>query len=356
MAIRKKKRATGRVVWQVYWKNPVTDKQEAKEFEIEKDAVKFNDDVLFRLKHDRASFAPQDDRTPLTLAVLLKKYLTKADMTEGTRKSSFYRVKAIAQHSGDILSAEITRKDLKELENHLRGLGQKQNTVQRTMSIVTAALNWAIDQEMMPDDFLVPRYTCKRGPDEKLQPPTSAEISKIIAQASPHLKRAIIIAWHLGLRVGASELLKVRWEWVDWEENKIFVEAARKNHNVAWRKLDISPSFLTHLKSWHVDDLNNEKLATVPETIIHYRGRPIQTIKHAWKSTLARAGITRRIRPYDLRHAFATQALAGGADIKAVGEIMGHSDASMILRHYQHVIGKQRKEAVNLIPEIELKQ
>lgn len=343
-------------MWQVYWKNPVTDKQESKEFGIEKDAVKFNDDVLFRLKYDRASFAPKEDREPLTVAVLLKKYLTNADMTEGTRKSSFYRVKAVVKHSGDILVSEITRKDLKDLESHLRGLGQKQNTVQRTMSIITAAINWAVDQEMMPDEFIPPRYSCKRGPDVKLQPPTAAETSKIIAHASPHLKRAIIISWHLGLRVGASELLKVRWEWVDWVENKIFIEAAKKNHNMAWRRLDISPVFLAHLQSWYAEDRGNEKLAKIPETIIHYRGKPIKTIKHAWKSTLARAGITRRIRPYDLRHAFATQALAGGADIKAVGEIMGHSDASMILRHYQHVIGRQRKEAVNMIPEIELKQ
>ena len=49
-----------------------------------------------------------------------------------------------------------------------------------------------------------------------------------------------------------------------------------------------------------------------------------------------KAGITRRLRPYDLRHAFATFALDAGADIKAVAEMMNHSNPSMILRHYQH--------------------
>jgi len=45
--------------------------------------------------------------------------------------------------------------------------------------------------------------------------------------------------------------------------------------------------------------------------------------QHTWGKTLKRAGITRRLRPYDLRHYFVTKALEDGADIKALAEVVG---------------------------------
>lgn len=74
----------------------------------------------------------------------------------------------------------------------------------------------------------------------------------------------------------------------------------------------------------------------MPETIVRYKGKQVNSIKTAWKTCKENAEITRRLRPYDLRHAFATYAMDEGADLKDVADIMGHSDVSMVLKHYQH--------------------
>lgn len=56
-------------------------------------------------------------------------------------------------------------------------------------------------------------------------------------------------------------------------------------------------------------------------------GKPVKCIHGAWHRTLLRAGIQRRIRPYDLRHAFVTEAIAAGVDIGTVGKLVGHAQS-----------------------------
>ncbi|MDL2315862.1 tyrosine-type recombinase/integrase [Desulfovibrio sp. OttesenSCG-928-A18] len=105
-------------------------------------------------------------------------------------------------------------------------------------------------------------------------------------------------------------------------------------------------SLLPIIRRWRADD------GPDMEYVIHFRGKPVHVIRTAWAQALKRAGITRRIRPYYLRHAFATEALAAGADIRTMAELMGHADVTMILRHYQHVLDRQKKAAVEAVPDV----
>ena len=86
------------------------------------------------------------------------------------------------------------------------------------------------------------------------------------------------------------------------------------------------------------------KERNVPELFVNYRGEGISR-KGVWKrfkELEAGTGINAKV--HTLRHSFATHLLAGGADLRSVQELLGHSDLSTTTI-YTHVTDKQLEKA-----------
>ena len=66
-----------------------------------------------------------------------------------------------------------------------------------------------------------------------------------------------------------------------------------------------------------------------------------------------RAGITKHITFHSARHTHAILLLENGADIYTVSKILGHKEIRTT-QIYAKIVDKKKKEAANLIPELEI--
>ena len=318
-------------------------------FATEEEAKKHDSLIKHRLRYERESFKKEDreNENGTECLTLEQAYLLYLKQKQFSKKSLYWQMDAMRgalELYGRTALGNIGFNELAQIMETLQSGTIKSVTVRGRMSVLRTVMRWCADQGYC-DPVRFPKLPPAQY--EKFIPPTPQELDAIMSVADEHIQRVVILGAQCGVRVGPSELLKLHWDDVDLELRILRIHGAKKNLAAPWREVPIRDGLVPILQAWKEADEQ-----TGITRVIHYKGKAISSIKTAWASTLDKAGITRRIRPYDLRHAFATELIAAGADIGTVAKLMGHSSPAMILNHYQYVMDKQKRAAVEALPEI----
>lgn len=346
MAIRERK---GRASpWQCYWNNPLTGKRECANFSTRLEAEKHDSLIKHRLKFDRESFRKEEERTQETREMTLEQvYLLYLKEKQFNKKGLSWQMDAMRlplKLYGALPVAKLDTEKVSSLMDAMHELPIRQATIRGRLSVLRTVLRWSADQGFC-ETCRFPKLPPAKY--EKFIPPSPDELEAILATAEPHIVRVVILGAQCGVRVGPSEMLRLTWDDVDLLQRVLRIHGAKKNAAAPWREVPIKSGLVPLFESWQAED---SRLGI--QYLVHYNGRKVASIKTAWRRSLERAGINRRIRPYDLRHAFATELIAGGVDIGTVAKLMGHSSPAMILNHYQYVMDSQKRAAVNSLPEL----
>jgi integrase len=166
---------------------------------------------------------------------------------------------------------------------------------------------------------------------------TVSDLGKIYQHSEPYLQWILEVQWELGTRPGKSELFSIRWDDVDFDLGQIRVRGTKTRGSD--RIIPITDRFKDRL-------LERRQIARTG-FVVEFRGHPISRCHHGLLAACREAGIEYPVRLYDLRHLSASSMLAGGADLKAVSKILGHSSTRMTADTYYHELKGEKERAVD---------
>jgi integrase len=199
-------------------------------------------------------------------------------------------------------------------------------------------------------NFGIQREYIEKNPLRFFRKPTSPQkellldlktIQKIKDAAPDHLAFAIELLSSTGLRPGPSELLSLRYDNIQWDQNSLRVFAGKTGK---WRSIPLKPALLSKLKA--------RMKTSESGFIIEYKGKPVKSIHRSFRRTCEKLNIDKSVVLYDIRHWFCTQLLSKGASVKACSQLAGHSSAKMTLDVYSHTIQGDTNKAIELLPDL----
>jgi integrase/recombinase XerD len=234
--------------------------------------------------------------------------------------------------------ASLTRAFLRDFVYMLKDLGLSPASIRRAVSAIKTYYGFLAGEGRVRDDPSDRLESPRRGrvlPDTLTVP----EIEALLA--APKLEqplawrdRALLeLAYGAGLRV--SELCGLTLTDLLLAENlvRIFGKGGKERLVPIGRSVIGAVSVYLHQMRPALDRGRSKN-----RVLLNSRGEPLSRVG-AWgvvRRATEQARITKRVTPHTLRHSFATHLLEGGADLRAVQEMLGHADLSTT-QIYTHV-------------------
>jgi integrase/recombinase XerD len=250
------------------------------------------------------------------------------------------RLQAFAHARGIGSPDAVTARDMREFSYHLREDGLAASSIRRVLSAIRTYYRFLIAEGLVstdPSEHLESPAVWRRLPDVL----SRDEVQRLLLAPDPEDRvfwrdRALLeFAYASGVRV--SELTSVRVRDVDLEEGFATVYGKGSKERLVplgGPAVDAVRVYLREVRP----RLDRGVGLGSGALFLNARGGSLSRMG-VWKilrKHVARAGITRRVKPHTLRHTFATHLLEGGADLASVQEMLGHADISTT-QIYTHV-------------------
>lgn len=154
-------------------------------------------------------------------------------------------------------------------------------------------------------------------------------------------KAMLELMYGAGLRV--SELVNLTLYSIDFSNDVILIEGKGKKERIVPLNPYSKKALIDYLEVRN--SLLKRKNGNPDKLFLNNHGKGItrQGFNLILKKILEEKDITSKATPHTLRHSFATHLLEGGADLKSIQELLGHSDI-VTTRIYTHVLNNKIKD------------
>ena len=232
---------------------------------------------------------------------------------------------------GRLSLVAVERSQVTELHQRLCETPSIANMVVRTLSLMyRLAEGWGLVPEGCNPCRSVVKYPARKR-ERFLTDGEFTRLGQVLASA--------VAATRLLMLTGCrkNEILCLRWEGVALDQNELRLPDAKTGARV----VPLSPSAVKLLSGLPREPGN-------PWVIPGRKpGAHMSNVDLAWKAVRGRAGLE-DVRIHDLRHSYASRALALGESLPMIGKLLGHSQVETTAR-YAHLARDSVQEAAERI-------
>ncbi|MGD0742127.1 MAG: site-specific integrase [Acidimicrobiales bacterium] len=318
--------------------------------------------------------APAVDGVGATFGQLLDQWLEECerlDLSPTTLRTYQAQIKrTIRPRLEKVPLTALTAKHLDDLYGAMKASGKSTKTIRNHHAIISAALHQAVRWGWVKTN-VAQMAKPPRVPRTQVSAPSVEVVRQVIEEAEnrdPRLAPFFMLAALTGMRRG--ELCALRWTDLDLTLGIVEVS----------RSVVVVPGGLAE-KSTKTDRARKVALDAVGIALLtEYRAQVDEWAKEAGAKLAKDAFVfspfveaTTPFRPdnvtsffirvrdavgapsvrlHDLRHFTATQLIGAGVDIRTVAERLGHTDPSLTLRVYAHVIEQRDRAAAEIMGQV----
>ena len=227
--------------------------------------------------------------------------------------------------------------------------GVSPRTQARTISGIKSFYKYLLIEEVVENDPTTLLESPKIGrklPDVLSHEEINSLIESIDLAKPEGLRNKAILEtlYSCGLRV--SELVNLRLSNLHFEQE--FVKISGKGEKE--RLVPISKRAIEHIKKYMTGYRKKLKIEKTSENILflNRRGRKLSRVMifTIIKNLAEKNSMKKSISPHTFRHSFASALVQGGADLRAVQEMLGH-ESILTTEIYTHLDKEFLKETVN---------
>jgi integrase/recombinase XerD len=254
----------------------------------------------------------------------------------------------LAEHKGDALTVgpSDVAEFLAELATGNGGPPCSASTIHRKAACLRSFYKHLRREEMISDDptaaLAAPRRTRKlphvlnySEVQRLLNSPRGSEPTSLRDRA------LLEVMYACGLR--ASETIGLELSEVDLQRGYVRAHGKGSKERIVPLGTKAVSAINSYLRGGRPQLVGERQ---VPKLFVNFRGGPLtrQGLYKIVQKHARAVGLDGKMSPHTLRHSFATHLLAGGCDLRAVQEMLGHADVSTT-QMYTHLSGEQLKEA-----------
>jgi integrase len=255
------------------------------------------------------------------IETVLVRYYQRQAMQLASADQARHALKKWSDFFPGALVSEVTADRQREFVAHLRGQGLSDGYIRRTLAVGQAAINRALREGEIAS---APRISLALAPEgeprERLL--TLTEAASLFAAADiDHLRIYLLLAFGTAARPAA--ILELTTFQIDCDARLIRLNPPGRRQTKKRRPtLPMCDTLLPYLRALH------------PGPAVAFNGRAIKSIDTAFDRARDRAGLSKDVTPYTIRHTVAAEMRKRGVLVWEVSGWLGHTSGYKTTERY----------------------